>query len=145
MKLTAFESEILDSILWQVEGLKRRKVTPRATMRILRATLRRIRPRLVARSESAELADRVIDHAIPVLVVCNRILEAEDLNRNKLEKIVTDWLVTVELTAEEHKVVLQKCGLARRMPENWDGVDPLARYRIAGIKLSRIANNREAC
>jgi len=54
MNQTPFESEILDSILWQVEGLRLGRVTRRATTRILRATVRRIRPRLIARSQSAE-------------------------------------------------------------------------------------------
>src|SRR5258705_265551 len=34
MKLTPFESEILDSILWQVEGLRLGRVTLRATRRV---------------------------------------------------------------------------------------------------------------
>jgi hypothetical protein len=143
MRLTPFESEILDSILWQVEGFKSDRVTRRATMRFLRATVRRMRPRLIARSQATESADRVIDHAIPVLVFCEHLLTVEGLDRSKLEKIVTDWLVTVELTAQEHREVLQKCGLADCMPDGWDGADPLARYRIAGIQLLKYQGEME--
>ena len=143
MNLTPFESEILDSILWQVEGFSLGRVTRRATTRILRATIRRIRPRLIARSQSAESSDREIDHAIPLHVLCDRILNAEDLDRSKLQKIIADWLVAVELTAQEHREVLRKCGLSRSMPDDWDGIDPLARYRIAGIQLLRISNGDE--
>jgi hypothetical protein len=139
MKLTPFESEVLDSILWQVEGYKLGRVTPRVTTRILRATIRRIRPRLIARSQSAGPEDRELDHAIPLHVLCDRILNTEELDRSKLQKIVADWLVTVELTSKEHREVLQKCGLSRCMPDDWDGADPLARYRNAGIQLLHIS------
>ncbi len=138
MEFTPFESEILDSILWQVQGFKSRRVTRRATTRILRATFRRIRPRLIARSESAATSSREVDHAIPLQVLCNRVLSTLDLDRGKLEKILDEWLVTVELTGPEHREVLQKCGLASCMPQSWDGVDPLARYHAAGIRFLRI-------
>ena len=45
MKFTPFESEVLESILWLAEGLRIGRVTKRVTTRILRATIRRIRPR----------------------------------------------------------------------------------------------------
>jgi hypothetical protein len=90
MKLTPFESEILDSIIWQVEGYKLGRVTRRVTTRILRATIRRIRPRLIARSRSAEPGDRELDHAIPLHVLCDRILSTEGLDRTKLQQIVQD-------------------------------------------------------
>jgi hypothetical protein len=107
MQLTPFESEIVDSILWQVEGLRLGRVTHRATTRILRATIRRIQPRLIARSRAAEAGGREADHAIPVYLICDRILRTPDLDRNKLETILDEWLVTVELTALEHREVLQ--------------------------------------
>ena len=134
MNLTPFESEIVDSILWQVEGFKIGRVTERATNRILRATIRRIRPRLIARSEAANEDSREIDHAVPLKVLCRHILSSPDLDRSKLETILQEWLVTVELAASEHGI-LQKCGLGSRMPQDWDGVDPLARYRIAAIRI----------
>lgn len=144
MNLTPFESEILDSILWQVEGFRLGRVTRRATTRILRATIRRIRPRLVARSQSAESGDREIDHAIPVHILCDRIMNTQDLDRTKLTGIVADWLVAVELTPQEHRQVLQEHGLASRMPNDWDGLDPLARYRVAGIQLLSIPKSAES-
>jgi len=150
MDLTPFESEILDSILLQVEGFKIGSVTQRATTRILRATIRRIQPRLIARSKAADADnDREVDHAIPVHVLCGRILDTPNLDRTKLETILNEWLVTVELTASEHSEVLQKCGLASRMPPDWDGADPLAHYRAAGITLlemragGRLTDNAE--
>jgi len=133
MQFTPFESEIVDSILWQAEGFKLGRVTKRATNRILRATIRRIRPRVIARSEAAQADIRELDHAIPVQVLANRILETQNLDRAKLETILHEWLVAVELTASEHRELLN-CGLGRCMPKDWDGIEPLARYRDAGIR-----------
>ena len=143
-KFTPFELEILDSILWQVEGFKCGRVTQRATTRILRATMRRIEPQLIARSQSVESGTGELDHAIPVAVICKHILKFENLNRDILQKIIADWLVLVELTVQEHREVLQKCGLSRSMPKSWDGVDPLARYRTAGIQLLEIQNKERS-
>ncbi len=138
MKLTSFESEVLDSILWQVEGFRIGRVTQRATTRILRATIRRIQPRLIACSEAVGGDNGEIDHAIPVQMLCKRILKTPDLDRSKLEIILDEWLVAVELTCSEHREVLQKRRLASGMPLDWDGVDLLARYKVAGIRLLEI-------
>ena len=81
MKFTPFESEVLESILRQVEGLKIGRVTKRVTTRILRATIRRIRARVIARSVAAHEDTGEIDHAIPVHLLRNRILSTPDLNR----------------------------------------------------------------
>ena len=135
LKFTPFESEVLESILWQVEGLRIGRVTKRVATRILRATIRRIRPRVIACSVAAHEDTAEIDHAIPVHVLCNRILSTPDLNRKTLKKILHEWLVAVELTRSEHREVLKKCRLTSRMPHDWDGVDPLVRYVAAGISL----------
>src|SRR2546427_364528 len=85
--------------------------------------------------------DHAAEQAIPVHVVCKRILDTPDLDRDKLERIFHEWLVAVELTPSEHRI-LQKGGLASRMPHDWDGADPFARYRAAGIRFLRIRPRR---
>lgn len=135
MKLSPFETELLESVLWQVEGFRSGRVTERVTTRILRATLRRFRPRLIGRSASAVSSERELDHAVPLNVVCHRILTSAVLDRTTLITILSEWLVAVELSSEEHRETLKKCGLTDCMPANWDGVDSLARYRAAGISL----------
>lgn len=139
MQFTPFESEILDSVVWQAEGFRIGRVTRRATTRILRATLRRIRPRLIARSvQAGQESDIEADHAIPVHIICDRILCTDDLDRHGLIKILSEWLVSVELTRSEHRDILREFGLQSRMPTDWDGSDPLARYKSAGIDLARL-------
>ena len=88
---------------------------------------------MAAREDAGE-----IDHAIPVYVLCNRILSTPDLDRKTLQMILHEWLVAVELTRSEHREILKNCGLASRMPHDWDGTDPLARYLAAGISLRSI-------
>lgn len=143
MNLTPFESEILDSILHQVEGLARSRVTRRATTRILRATLRRIKARRIGRSRASNPTDREVDHAVPVAVVCDRILETPGLDRAKLKQILADLLVAVELTSNEHGLELRSCGLSDCMPADWNGVDVLARYRVAGIEVVQFESSSQ--
>ncbi len=135
MPLTPFESEVLESILWQVEGCKNGRVTERVTTRILRATIRRIKPRLIARSEAAENGKSVVDHTVPVHTLCKRILDTPDLDRTKLEEILQEWLVCAHLTEVEHTETLAKHNLQNSMPHDWDNKDPLARYKAAGIRF----------
>jgi hypothetical protein len=44
--------------------------------------------------------------------------------------------VTVLITLDEDRQ-LNKAGLRNRMPAEWDGSDPLARYKAVGIELVR--------
>ena len=83
--------------------------------------------------EAAQADTHERDHAIPVQVLTKRILETQNLDRANLETILHEWLVVVEVTASEHRELLN-CGLGRCMPKDWDGIDPLARYRVAGIR-----------
>lgn len=54
MNLTPFESEIVDSLLWKIKGFKEGHVSERATNRVLRASLRRVKHRLVGYSFESE-------------------------------------------------------------------------------------------
>jgi hypothetical protein len=136
MRLTLFEEEVLDSILWQLEGYQTGKVSERATKRILRATLRRIRPKLVARScKVVDGAAAEVDHAVPVKLVVERAMSRSDLSRDNLKDLICRLLVAVELSKEEHQNVLKKFRLQSSMPKDWDGNNPFARYEASGIKI----------
>lgn len=136
MQLTPFEDEILDSILWQLEGFRKQKVTERATKRILRATMRRIKPKLIARSVNANLGVEVeVDHAVPVNVIVQKIMECNLSTKASLKDVICTYLVAVELTKVEHKKLLKMHKLESEMPGDWDGQGPYARYIAAGIKI----------
>jgi len=39
------------------------------------------------------------------------------------------------ISKHEHIAILKKLGLESDMPSNWNGVDPFARYKYAGIEI----------
>ena len=140
--LTPFEREVIDSIHWQLEGHCSGRVSRRATTRILRATLRRIKPRLAARSIHLPATlpkragrDIALDHAIPLAVLVDELLSLGAASREALENAIISRLVLVAITKNEHDIVLRKAGLSKSMPSAWDGRDPFARYRAAGIEI----------
>ncbi|MDN3699229.1 hypothetical protein QWY97_18045 [Vibrio cortegadensis] len=134
--MTPFEIEVLDSILWQLKGYAEGQVTERATTRILRATLRRIKPRKIAYSlRAASIEKKDIDHAIPLKIIVSKLINNPILTKEQLVILLDNLLVSVELTPEEHRMTLKKFKLSSDMPADWDGVDNLARYRAAGIEV----------
>ncbi|WGZ92920.1 MAG: hypothetical protein QJT81_13925 [Candidatus Thiothrix putei] len=139
MQLTPFEEEVLSSILWQLEGYRLGKVTERVTKRILRATLRRIKPKLVARSASVVPSVAVeVGHAVPVNVIVQKIMDSNIMDERELMDVVGLLLVAVELTKDEHKVILKHHKLQSDMPAGWDGICPFARYKTAGIEVKML-------
>jgi hypothetical protein len=137
--MTPFETEVLDSVLWQLKGFKEGKVTERVTKRILRATLRRIKPKIVGKSLKVSTSEKTdIDHAVPLNIVVEVLLGETDLSIEGVKNLLATYLVSMELTAHEHRVILKELGLSKKMPRNWDGVNPYARYQVAGIQFDKI-------
>jgi hypothetical protein len=136
MKLTPFEGEVIDSILWQIKGFKEGIVTERATNRILRASIRRIKTTNIGFSlESEKETNNENDHAIPVKVIIKMILDSKNINKESILKVLSKYYVSVVITKKEHKITLKKHGLESEMPTNWNTIDPLARYKAAGIEI----------
>lgn len=136
MNLTPFESEIVDSLLWQIKGFKDGQVSERATNRILRATLRRIKHKVAGHSiESVNASSTNKDHAIPVKVIIKMLMETSELTKESALGILGKFYISVTITKQEHISVLKKLGLESEMPENWDGNDQFARYKHAGIEV----------
>ena len=89
MKLTPFESEVIDSILWQIKGFKEGVVTERATNRILRASIRRIKTTNIGFSlESEKETNNENDHAIPVKIVIKMIIDSKNINKESILKVL---------------------------------------------------------
>ncbi|MBU1447017.1 MAG: hypothetical protein KKF58_01775 [Gammaproteobacteria bacterium] len=86
-----------------------------------------------------------IEHVIPVKVVMDMLIsdwrDTAVTNQNvlKLKEFLRDNLLLAEITHEEDGM-LNQCGLQKKMPSNWDGVDLFARYRAAGIFSNMIQN-----
>ena len=76
----------------------------------------------------------VSDHAIPFRYLQDELLHLADVTRASVRTVLNKHCVVVLVTREEH-VRLKKAGLGSKMPEAWDGNDPLARYAAVGIAV----------
>lgn len=136
---TKFESAVIDLVVWLLEGLKGKKIKPSAANRILRATIRKIKPRIIGESKSSKKSSkRVGDHAVPLKVIVSKLRKAGPL-KERVESILDRYLVKVWLTKYEHTKVLRKAGLEEKMPQGWDGKDLFARYKQARIEIEPIS------
>jgi hypothetical protein len=76
----------------------------------------------------------VADHAVPLSLLLDEVYKKRIVETTALVELVSLYSVMALVTREEDSL-LRKRGLAKRMPEDWDGKDALARYRAAGISL----------
>jgi hypothetical protein len=135
-KFTPFEQEVTDIIAWLLRGLETKAVSLRATNRILRASLRRIQPITFGRSlQAIEEGGGDLDHAIPLSVIVSIIHKEKISSKKDIEDLLDRFLINVKITKHEHTVVLPQFRLSRSMPSDWDKIDPLARYKKAGIEI----------
>lgn len=79
-------------------------------------------------------SDLDYDHAVPMRIVIDIIL-TEWPDRRKVEWVLRNMVRGILITKDEHRE-LRKHKLASSMPEDWDGQDWTARYRVAGIELA---------
>ncbi len=79
----------------------------------------------------------VYDHAIPFSYLQAELLSLSDVTVDSVEATLRKFSTIVLITKEEDDR-LRKAGYGHKMPEDWDGIDPLARYRAAGIELVEI-------
>lgn len=96
---------------------------------------------------AGETDDTVDDHAIPVIVLVEELLDFDnkqvavnETNLRRVEALLDDSILLVEITRGED-AQLAANGYQQRMPEGWRVQghpyhrDPLARYRAAGIEI----------
>jgi hypothetical protein len=76
----------------------------------------------------------VYDHAIPFNYVQNDLLALAEPDPAGVRDILDRRLVACLITREEDRLLASK-KLSRAMPANWDGIDPLARYEAAEIRV----------
>jgi hypothetical protein len=78
-------------------------------------------------------ADLDYDHAIPMKIVIDMLLEAWP-DKRLARQILEQKVIGVLITKDEHKR-LREIGLHSSMPRDWDGVDWRARYQYAQIDV----------
>jgi hypothetical protein len=136
-KFTPFEAEVIESLLWQHEGYWKGRVSERATKRIMRASLRRIKSPVIACSKMSRRNGVEVqrDHAVPLNVIVEKILARRNWSNRGLTGLLNRTMVYVLLTRDEHVRQLTCTGLNRKMPSDWDGKDVFVRYSKANIQL----------
>ena len=70
---------------------------------------------------------------VSMSVIVDMLLKVEPLTEANVKKILKKYWHIIRITKEEDER-LNKLGLNRKMPKNWDGKDPFARYKLAKIK-----------
>lgn len=75
-----------------------------------------------------------IEHAVPKSVVV-KMIDATGLDPVRIQHIIETYTVAYYIPKEEHARI-NRMGLRSKMPDGWDGIDPLARYRAAGLDLT---------
>lgn len=76
----------------------------------------------------------VYDHAVPFIYLQRRLLALETVDEPSIRALLQQLNLVALITKDEDKV-LKSVGLTKSMPKDWDGNDPLARYREMGIEL----------
>jgi len=84
-----------------------------------------------------DLSGLIGDHAVPVSVFNELLLNIEDINTDSIKKIIADHALRVVITEEEDKQ-LGDSKLKKKMPSDWNG-NILARYDRVGIKLTNMS------
>lgn len=74
------------------------------------------------------------DHAIPFKHLAEKLLSLTDVSDVQVTGVLARFDTIVLITKEED-TRLNAARLAHKMPEGWDGIDPLARYKAVGIEL----------
>jgi len=76
----------------------------------------------------------VYDHAVPFRYLQEALLALDPVTlpavAATLEKFATRAIIT-----KAENALLNASGLSRKMPADWDELDPLARYKAVGIDL----------
>lgn len=94
----------------------------------------------------AEIAEKVqpfekpqliYDHAIPFKYVFDKLLGLESVDIDSVRECLNKYLCSCTITREEDKKLNEK-GFRQRMPEDWDGINPLSRYERADIKICEV-------
>ena len=92
---------------------------------------------LLAKKEFKKLGKKsklIMEHVVPMNVIIDMLLNLEPLNETNVKKILSKFWKVIRITKSED-LTLNKLGLNRKMPKDWDGKDPLARYKKAKIEF----------
>jgi hypothetical protein len=75
----------------------------------------------------------IIEHAIPRLAIYAALSQQKKISMPRIAEILDKMIVRIAVTKAED-ARLNQLKLRQKMPEDWDGIDLMARHRIAKIK-----------
>lgn len=102
----------------------------RLTKNKLKAAKYRSRAALGMKSGDGKL---VYDHSVPFSYLQKELLDLVSVTIESVREILQRHGTACLITWDEDRA-LSKARLGRKMPEDWDRKDPLARYRAIGIE-----------
>jgi hypothetical protein len=76
----------------------------------------------------------VYDHAIPYCYELKALMELTEITPETVRPVLEKYSVCAIITTDED-ARLTAAGLQRKMPDDWDRIDPLARYKAVGIEI----------
>ena len=91
-------------------------------------------------SENASQArkDKLIhEHVVPKKIIIDTLFNLSSPTGAAVKDILSKFCLGVIVTKEEDQR-LNTMGLRSKMPDDWDGSDPWARYVAAGIKCKEV-------
>jgi len=93
--------------------------------------------REIPRSKAATgrpLSECIVEHSVPLMEIVNWLMVLNPLTELRVTNLLKKFY-RVRLVTKEENARLNEGALRSKMPEDWDGKDPFARYRAARIKL----------
>ena len=96
-----------------------------------------------SRSAARRKSDRkqlMHEHAVPKRVVVEMLFSLKVPTESSVHTVLNHYCIGVVVTREEDAKLTQ-LGLRSRMPKDWDGSDPWARYAKANIFVVRLKDN----
>jgi hypothetical protein len=76
----------------------------------------------------------VYDHAIPYCYELKALMELTEVTPETVRCVLEKYDISAIITTDEDRR-LTAAGLQRKMPDDWDEIDSLARYKAAGIDI----------
>lgn len=90
----------------------------------------------IPRSKSAKTTTGKtrVEHVVPLKVIVDLLLKIKQPTNRKVRNILKKFYRVCIVTVHEHQQ-LTDAGLRSKMPDDWDGADPFARYKVVGIDV----------
>ena len=76
------------------------------------------------------------DHAVPRKLLLDWLLNLRSPTQDSIQALLDAYCKAAVIIKSED-ALLNRLGLRSKMPSDWDGKDPWARYKAAGIVLCR--------